>query len=140
MVLKSFATIFWALLFLAVLPTVSALPNEGVIPDVTFREFNILVQENFGTDVTLATVLMVLFTLTNNPTLLSLHARQQNLAVQGENRVGMTAWMKALACALHKKLAAQVYALEMDGERDTKGSNSVLINSLEEKLTYLQNI
>jgi hypothetical protein len=74
MVSKSFTTTIWALLFLAVLPTVSALPNEVAFPDITFREFNNLVQENFGTDVSLATVLMVLFTLTNNPTLLSLHA------------------------------------------------------------------
>jgi len=74
MVLKSFAPILWVLFFLAILPTASALPNEGAFPNITFREFNIFVEETFGLDVSLATVLMVLFTLINNPTLLSLHA------------------------------------------------------------------
>jgi hypothetical protein len=134
MISKSFTTPLWALLFLAVLPTASALPNEAAFPDITFREFNNLVQENFGTDVSLATVLMVLFTLTNNPTLLLLHGRQQNPAVQGENKVGITAWIKALARALQEKLAAQVYTLQMDSEKDTKDSNSALINSLGRKL------
>jgi len=79
---------------------------ESAFPNITFREFNIFVEETFGLDVSLATVLMVLFTLTNNPTLLSLHARQQNPAVHGENKVEITAWIKALAHALQEKLAA----------------------------------
>jgi len=108
------------LFFLAILPTASALPNEGAFPNITFREFNIFVEETFGLDVSLATVLMVLFTLTNNPTLLSLHAWQQNPAVHGENKVEITAWIKALARALQEKLAAQVDTLQMDDERDTK--------------------
>jgi len=32
MVLKSFAPILWVLFFLAILPTASALPNEGAFP------------------------------------------------------------------------------------------------------------
>ena len=134
MVLKSFAPILWVLFFLAILPTASALPNEGAFPNITFREFNIFVEETFGSDVSLATVLMVLFTLTNNPTLLSLHARQQNPAVHGENKVEITAWIKALARALQEKLAARADTLQMDNERDTKQSNSALINSLGGKL------
>jgi len=51
MVLKSFAPILWVLFFLAILPTASALPNEGAFPNITFREFNIFVEENFGSDV-----------------------------------------------------------------------------------------
>ena len=124
----------WVLLFLAILPTTSALPNEGAFPNITFREFNIFVEETFGSDVSLATVLMVLFTLTNNPTLLSLHARQQNPAFHGENKVEITAWIKALARALQEKLAARVDTLQMDDERDTKQTDSALINSLGGKL------
>ena len=93
-----------------------------------------LAQEIFGSDITLATVLMVLFTLTNNPTLLSLHAQQQNPVVKGERKVEITPWIKALAHALHDKLEDQIYTLQMDDEEDTSDSNSALINSVERKL------
>jgi len=124
----------WTLLFLAMLPTASAIPNEAAFPDISFRAFNILVQDIFGSDISLATVLMVLFTLTNNPNLLSLHARQQNPAVKGERKIEITAWINALANALHDKLEDQIYTLQRDDEKDTRDSNSVLINSVGRKL------
>ena len=62
------------LLFFAFLPSASAIPNGAVFPDMTFRAFNMLVKEIFGSEISLATVIMVLLTLTNNPDLLSLHA------------------------------------------------------------------
>jgi hypothetical protein len=124
----------WILLFLAILPTASAIPNEAAFPDISFRTFNMLVQEIFSSDISLATVLMVLFTLTNNPTLLSLHARQQNPVVKGERKVEITAWIKALAHALHNKLEDQIYTLQSDDEKETRDSNSALINSVGRKL------
>ena len=137
MVLESFNTVLWALLFLATLPTTSALPNESAFPNISFSKFNFFVQKNFSSDVSLATVLMVLFTLTNNPGLLSLHARQQNPEVSGENKVEITGWIKGLARALHEKLAAQVVTLQTDDERDKNMANSALINSLGQKLDLL---
>ena len=80
---------------------------------------------------------MVLFTLTNNPNLLSLHAQQQNPAVAGENKVEVTAWIKALAHAIHDKLETQIFTLQTDDERDRNLSNSVLITSVGEKLDLL---
>ena len=134
MFLKEFPTILWALLFLAVLPTVSAISNEAAFPDITFRAFNILVQDIFGSDISLATVLMVLLTLTNNTTLLSLHAQQQDPVVKGERKVEITAWIKALAHALHDKLEDDIYTLQKDDEKDTRDSNSALVNSVGGKL------
>ena len=125
----------WTLLFLAILPTASAIPNEAAFPDISFRTFNTLVQETFGSEISLATVLMVLFTLTNNPTLLSLHARQQNPAVKlGERRIEITSWIKALAHALHDKLEDQIYTLQRDDEEDTRDSDSAFISSVGRKL------
>ena len=124
----------WTLLFLAILPTASAIPNEAAFPDITFSTFNMLVQEIFGSDISLATVLMVLLTLTNNPTLLSLHAQQQNPKVKGERKVEITSWIKALAHALHDKLEDQIYTLQRDDEKDIGDSNSALINSVGKKL------
>jgi CxC5 like cysteine cluster associated with KDZ transposases len=135
MFLKAFPTMFWTLLFLVILPTASAIPNEAAFPDISFRTFNTLVQEIFSSDVSLATVLMVLFTLTNNPTLLSLHARQQNPVAQlGERKSKITGWIKALAHALHNKLEDQIYTLQRDDEKDAEDSNSALINSVGRKL------
>ena len=125
----------WTLLFLATLPTAPAIPNEAAFPDISFRTFNTLVQEIFGSEISLATVLMVLFTLTNNPTLLSLHAWQQNPAVKlGERKVEITSWIKTLAYALHDKLKDQIYTLQKDDEEDIRDSNSALINSIGRKL------
>jgi len=45
------------------------------------------IQSSFGLNVTLATVLTILFTLIENPDLLNLHFRQKHLQYSGENRV-----------------------------------------------------
>ena len=117
---------------MAILPTASAIPNEAAFPDISFKTFNKLVQKIFGSDIYLATVFMVLFTLINNPALLSLHAQQQNPVVQGERKVEITPWIKALVHALHDKLDDQIYTLQRDD--DTSDSNSALINSVGRKL------
>ena len=121
----------WMLLFLAFLPSASAIPNGAAsFPDMTFRAFNMLVEQIFGSDISLATVIMVLLTLTNNPDLLSLHARQQN-PVKGEKKIEVTAWIKALANALHDKLGDDIYTLQRDDEQN---SDTALINSVGRKL------
>jgi len=58
--------------------------------DISFAIFNDFVQENFSSDISLATVLTVLFTLTNNPMLLTLHVRQQNPKFHGENKTKLS--------------------------------------------------
>jgi hypothetical protein len=122
----------------SILPVVSALPSQAPFPDVTFAIFNEFIQENFSSEVSLTTVLMVLFTLTNNPTLLSLHARQQNPAVQGENRVQTSGWIKALARGINERLGSQMHTLQGDeNQSDTTVSEQVLISSLGKKLDGL---
>ena len=49
----------------------------------------------------------------------------------------ITAWIKALARVIHDKLATQIFTLQTEGERDRNMSNSMLINSLGEKLDIL---
>ena len=84
--LGNHAMIIWMLLLLTLLPGVSAL-SERDFPDITFKVFNDFVNENFSSKVTLSTVLLVLFSLKDNPELLSLHAKQQNATGKGENAV-----------------------------------------------------
>jgi hypothetical protein len=58
---------------IALLPTVHALPTTP-FPDMLFTDFSQLIQDQFGADITLTTVLVILFSLTHNPELLNLHA------------------------------------------------------------------
>jgi hypothetical protein len=75
----------WSIILLiGYLPVVSAAPNHNPYSDITFQAFSQFVEQNFSSKVSLATVLVVLFTTTSNPDLLNLHARQQN-PVQGEH-------------------------------------------------------
>jgi CxC5 like cysteine cluster associated with KDZ transposases len=92
---------------------VAAMPNlnETAFPDLTFKAFSEFVFSHFGSWVSLATVLVLLFTMTENPELLSLHAWQQNPIYSEENNVQVSGWMKALAKALTNQLEEKTQTL-----------------------------
>jgi hypothetical protein len=60
------------------------------------------VKENFSSKITLSQVLLVLFTITDNPDLLNLHARQQNPEYPDEHASLDSGWIRGLARALQK--------------------------------------
>jgi len=72
--LQSLPTIIWITMAFALLPVVTALPDESHFPDISFKVFSKFVEANFSSKITLSQVLLVLFTITDNPELLSLHA------------------------------------------------------------------
>jgi hypothetical protein len=119
---------------LVLLPVVSALPDAGTFPDISFKDFGQFIQENFGPDITLSQVLVVLFSLTENTDLLSLHARQQNPKFSGEARSSPSAWIKCLARGLQERLGIyqnQLYAdQEIAGESDTVNEISKNLDTL----------
>jgi len=82
---------------------VSATPNHEVLSNITFRAFAEFVEENFSSTVSLATVLVTLFTISDNSDLLNLHSRMQHPKM-GERSHTITGWIKALARALSEKL------------------------------------
>jgi hypothetical protein len=86
-------------LVFALLPTVTAFPQEQDFPDISFKDFNLFILENFGSKVSLSTVLLVLLSLTNNPELLSLHAKHQL-----SSRLSISGWMNCLAYLLMDRL------------------------------------
>jgi len=100
--------VLWLLLLFIFLPTASAMPGsssrEQPFPNVTFKVFSDFVLGHFSSQVSLATVLTVLFTMTENPELLSLHARQQNAVYPEEKKVQLSGWMKALTRAMKRHL------------------------------------
>jgi len=84
-------------------PVVSAKPEHNVFSEITFRAFSEFVESHFSSRISLAAVLVVLFTTTSNTDLLNLHARQQNPKSDESGQV-ISGWMKALARALQEKL------------------------------------
>lgn len=101
----------WALVWLSIwfyLATlVSANPTEKPFPDITFKLFAQVVSSNFGSSISLATVLMLLFTLTENVDLLNLHFRQQHPQFSGENSTQVTGWMTALTKTILSQLSSK---------------------------------
>jgi hypothetical protein len=92
----------------------------------------------FNPQVSLATVLLVLFSVTENPELLSLHARQQNPVFPGETRVHATGWMRALSRGVMHRLGTTTKTLFRDREFPTKQKDKV--SSLAVKLGALVNL
>ena len=82
---------------LAFVPQTTASSEMMPFPDVPFDKFSQFIQENFDSTISVASVLCILFSLTENPALLALHARQQKGRYEGENSVTVTAWMKCLS-------------------------------------------
>ena len=83
------STCFWsfvlkAILALSFLPTVNATNPEQNFPDISFEEFNRFISNNFGSKISLSTVLMALLTMTNNSELLSLHIKNQTQSCLSE--------------------------------------------------------
>jgi hypothetical protein len=92
------------IVMLGFLPVASANSSQSPFPDIPFQAFNSFIQTQFSSQISLTTVLTILFTLTNNPDLLNLHARQQHPRVEGEIAQATSGWIKALARALENRL------------------------------------
>jgi hypothetical protein len=88
----------------AMLPVAYASQVESPFPDIPFRQFSEFISQNFSSKISLSTVLVILFSLTENPDLLNLHARQQYVRCQGENKIQSSGWIKGLARALKKQV------------------------------------
>jgi hypothetical protein len=88
------------MVILLYLPIVAASSEQQSFPDITFKVFNDFVSQHFSSRVSLATVLLVLFSLTENPDLLNLHSCQKMPLLHGENKQSTSGWIKALARAL----------------------------------------
>jgi CxC5 like cysteine cluster associated with KDZ transposases/CxC6 like cysteine cluster associated with KDZ transposases len=85
------------------LPVLAA-SSENPFQNILFSDFNHIIESTLGSKVTLATVLTVLFSLTENPDLLNLHFCQQHPTEMGENRIKTSGWITALVNTLTDKL------------------------------------
>jgi hypothetical protein len=111
---------------LALIPVTYAMPTgENPFSDITFKNFNQFIGQHFSSKISLSTVLVILFSLTENLDLLNLHARQQHVQCEGENQIVLSGWMKGLACVKksidqnqRKPLKMKNVAEEMDEEEE----------------------
>src|ERR1700678_2696230 len=96
--------LIWFIMALFLMQGVAAQSIESPFPDIPFKLFSSFVKENFSSKITLSQVLLVLFTITDNPDLLNLHARQQHPEYPEEHASSDSGWIRGLARALQEKL------------------------------------
>ena len=92
------------LLAFSIFSRTAAFSNEAPFSNISFQDFNHFINHNFHANITLASVLCILFSMTENPELLNLHARQQNAQFKGERSIAVTGWIKCLAWSLFVKI------------------------------------
>lgn len=113
-----------------------AAPTQRPFPNIPFEIFSNTIQSTLGPDVSLATVLAVLFTLIENPDLLNLHFRQQHPEFSGENKVQASGWIMALINTLTGKLGDKrtntlFLEKELNGDPNKKTKTQILAKKLD---------
>jgi uncharacterized Zn finger protein (UPF0148 family) len=139
-VLGKIPILIYLLVFLSGLPITTATPADRPFPDISFKTFNNFVINNFGSQVSLATVLLVLFTMTENTDLLNLHARQNNPKYIGEYKQLSTGWIRALARSLNDRLQENTNDLFKNNELPETFSQDDIITPLTVKLDKFMNV
>ncbi|KAF8961232.1 hypothetical protein BDZ97DRAFT_1626317, partial [Flammula alnicola] len=98
-------------------PVAAVGSDQNPFPDILFQSFAEFVAENFSSKVSLSTVLLVLFSMTDNPDLLNLHARQKHPRTSDERKSVLNGWIKSLSRAIQLKLNDKALELFKDDEK-----------------------
>ncbi|TFK31937.1 hypothetical protein BDQ12DRAFT_701384 [Crucibulum laeve] len=88
------------------------------LTNISFKVFSDCIKLNFSSQISLATVLLILFTMTENNELLSLYARQANPLYDGENDSSLSGWMRCLSRALIEKLNKHNSSMKLFHKRE----------------------
>lgn len=119
---------------------VSGSPTSQKFPDITFQTFNAFIAANFDPHVSLSTVLLVLFTLTENSNLLNLHSRQQHALYDSEQATNVTGWIKALTIAISDKLGDSLSELLLESDLVSEPQRKEYIRPVALKLNKFANL
>ena len=122
------------------IPATVALPEKNPFPDISFNIFSTFVQQTFGPTVSLSTVLLLIFTVLENPELFSLHARQQCRIYEGENASASSGWIKHLARAIQSKLGPRTEELHRMQDVSREMSEAQVLTVTGTKLVALAQI
>jgi len=115
---------------------VSAAPNHDALSNITFRAFAEFVEQNFSSTVSLATVLVTLFTISDNSDLLNFHSCMQHPKM-GEHGQVISGWIKGLGCALNEKLGQNTSRLFKQSDKMFDLDNEQLNHAVAVKLDAL---
>jgi len=99
------------LLVFANMPATFALPDQHPFSDISFNLFSNFIQQSLGPTVSLLTVLVLVFSVLENPECFSLHAWQQCPKYPGEKASAASGWIKHLAHAIQDKLGSATAGL-----------------------------
>ena len=136
LLLTKLPLLIYLLVFISALPMAIAVSSERPFPDISFKDFYKFVNNNFNPQVSLSTVLLVLFTITENSDLLNLHARQNNPQCIGELKQSSSGWIRALTRSLIDRLEEKTKDLFTQSENFENSGND-LITPLAIKLDKL---
>jgi hypothetical protein len=132
-ILEIHTTWLACIIMLGILPVVSANSSQSPFPDIPCHVFNGFVQNHFSSQISLTTVLTILFSLTNNPDLLNLHARQQHPKAEGEIAQTTSGCIKALAHALENRLANATATMFHGEENKSELTNDQVVTHIDMK-------
>jgi hypothetical protein len=127
---KSLMTWVWIMAFTNIPLVAAATRKQQQFPDIAFAAFSKFVENHFISTVSLSTVLMVLFSVTENTDLLSLHFCQRSGDHGSEKSTSATSWIRCLGSAVRKRLDEQNVSLlsEYDmGDEDSEPKRNVAI-------------
>ena len=115
--IHNIAPLMWILLIFSMLPTTTAVLTESSpFPQLTFKSFSNFIEKNFSSEIKLSTVLMMLFSIMENPDLLSLHARQWYSLVKDEKVSSNNGWIMCLSRAIYAKVDSSKSKLLLDSD------------------------
>jgi hypothetical protein len=122
------------------LPLVAAAHEQQHFPDVPFSLFSKFIEDNFASTVTLSTVLMLLFTVTENTDLLSLHFRQRCADQGQEKSTAATSWIRSLGRAVKKRIDEENASWLRESDLDAEESEQQTTIALGLKLDALARV
>ena len=126
------------LVWMAFIPQVYA--SQRDFPNISFQSFNSFISSTFHPDISLSTVLFLLFSLTENSDLLNLHSRQQQQIFTSEKVINYTGWMSALVNAVLNQLDEEAIShlfLNSDPENDRNKLLGGKVHAMAQKLKLL---
>ena len=128
------------MLLVANLPTVVALQDSNPLSDIPFKPFSDFVETTFGSTISLSTVLLLIFSVLENPGLFSLHAQQQCSIYEGENWSTSSGWVRHLACALQDRWGEDSQQLLQQHDMATEFIRDQTLQVISTKLVALAEI
>jgi hypothetical protein len=125
-------------IWMAFIPLVYA--SQRDFPNISFQSFNRFISSTFHPDISLSTVLFLLFSLTENTDLLNLHSRQQQQIYPSERIIKYTGWMSALVNTFLNQLDEETIShlfLNSDQEDDRNKLLGDKVHAMAQKLKLL---